>query len=207
MVGLETKKKRVTAAEKKRRAIREAVWPSLDEELLWRRLESTGFITIPRTLPLIVEIINCMTKGAPAGPAYFELWCRSFDECFVDMDDEDGMAFSTGFTGQRATSTWKGRIRALQELGFIDLQTKGGKSYALIYNPYQVIYQHYLSKTPGLTEDHYTALVIRVAGIGANDLSEAKRMVEEKSTTTTKAAKPASAKATKIPSFSSTKVK
>lgn len=205
MVGLETKKKRVSAAEKKRRAIREAVWPGLDEERLWRRLESTGFITIPRTLPLIVEIINCMTKGKPAGAAYFELWCRSFDECFVDMDDEDGMAFSTGFTGQRATSTWRDRIRALQNLGFIDVQTKGGKSYALIYNPYQVIYQHHLNKTSGLTGDHYTALEIRVAGIGANDLGEAKRMVEEKASG--KAAKPMTVKATKKPFPSTAKAK
>lgn len=207
MVRIDMKKKRVTAAEKKRRAIREVVWPGLDEELLWRRLESTGFITIPRTLPLIVEIINCMTKGAPAGTAYFELWCRSFDECFVDMDDEDGMAFSTGFTGQRATSTWRGRVRALQDLGFVDMQTRGGKSYALIFNPYQVIYRHYLAKTPGLTVDHYSALEIRVAGIGANDLSEAKRMVEEKTAATAKEEKSTPNKAPKKPSLSSGKAK
>lgn len=55
-----------------------------------------------------------MTKGAPAGSAYLELWCRSFDECYVDMDDEEGMAFTTGFTGQRAVTTWRGRIRSLR---------------------------------------------------------------------------------------------
>lgn len=173
------KKKRVSAAEKKRRAIREVIWPGLNEELLWLRLGSSGFITIPRTLPLIAEIINCLTKGAPAGTAYFELWCRSFDECFVDMDDEEGMAFSTGFTGQRAVSTWRGRIRALQDLGFIDVQNKGGRTYALIYNPYQVIYRLHQAKTPGLTDDHYTALEIRVAEIGATDLATEKKIVED----------------------------
>lgn len=198
------KKKRVTVGEKKRRAIREAVWPALDEEQLWLRLESTGFITIPRTLPLIVEIINCMTKGAPAGPSYFELWCRSFDECFVDMDDAEGMAFSTGFTGQRAVSSWRGRIRALQELGFIDVQMKGGKSYALIYNPYQVIYRHWQAKTPGLTSDHYGALEIRVAGIGATDLVEAKKIIEAKAIAKKEVASP---KPVKKASLSTAKAK
>lgn len=172
------KKRRVTAAEKKRRGIRDIIWPGLDEERLWLRQGSVGFITIPRTLPLIVEIINCMTKGAPAGSAYLELWCRSFDECYVDMDDEEGMAFTTGFSGQRAVTTWRGRIRSLQELGFIDVKAKGGHTYALIYSPYQVIYQHHLAKTPGLTDDHYAALEIRVENIGASDLVQAKRLAE-----------------------------
>jgi hypothetical protein len=179
MAVLEREKRRVKVGEKKRGLIRDAIWPDLEVDRLWLRLKSTGFITIPRTLPLIMEIINCMTKGAPAGTAYFELWCRSFDECFVDMDDQEGMAFSNGFTGQRAVSTWRGRIRALQELGFIDVQIRGGKSYALLYNPYQVIYRHRQAKTPGLTGDHYTALEIRVAGIGATDLNkEAKKIIE-----------------------------
>lgn len=171
------KKRRVTAAEKKRRGIRDIIWPGLDANRLWLRQGSVGFITIPRTLPLIIEIINCMTKGAPAGAAYFELWCRSFDECYVDMDDEEGMAFATGFTGQRAVTTWRSRIRSLQALGFIDVQAKGGHTYALIYSPYQVIYQHRQAKTVGLTEDHYVALEIRVENIGASDLVQAKRLV------------------------------
>lgn len=188
------KKPRISAAEKKRRGIREIIWPGLDDNQLWLRQGSVGFITIPRTLPLIVEIINCMTKGAPAGTAYLELWCRSFDECYVDMDDEEGMAFTTGFTGQRAVTTWRGRIRSLQELGFIDVKGKGGHTYALIYSPYQVIYQHHQVKTPGLTDDHYAALEIRVENIGASDLVEAKRLAalaassDEESTSTKKTA-------------------
>lgn len=169
----EDKKKRISAAEKKRQEIRKAVWPELNEESLWLRLDSKGFITIPRTLPLLVEIINCMTKGTPAGGAYFELWCRSHDECFVDMDDEEGMAFSTGFGGQRAVTTWRGRIQLLENLHFIEVRKRGGHSYALINNPYHIIYAHHLLKTSGLTEDHYTAMQIRAANIGARDFVKA----------------------------------
>ena len=176
----ETPKKRVSAAEKKRRAVREIVWPDLDERLVWKRADRKGFITIPRTLPLVCEIINCLTKGSPAGSAYMELWCRSFDECYVDLDDEDGMAFSSGFGGQRATSTWRGRIQSLEKLGFIELRNTGGKRYALLYNPYQVIYRLHRDKTPGLTSDHVTALAVRAAEIGASDMDEAARIVGKK---------------------------
>lgn len=175
------KKKRVTVAEKKRRAIQEAIWPGVDHNNLWLRHGSAGFITIPRPLPLIVEIINCMTKGAPAGGAYLELWCRSHDECFADLDDAEAMAFCAGFTGQRAVHTWRGRIQALQKLGFIDLQTRGGKTYALIWNPYLVIERHHREKTPGLTEDHYASLAVRVAEIGAQDLKAAQKILDTES--------------------------
>lgn len=203
MAVLEGKKKRrITVAEKRRRGIRDIIWPGLDDKRLWLREGSVGFITIPRTLPLIVEIINCMTKGAPAGAAYLELWCRSFDECYVDMDDEEGMAFATGFTGQRAVTTWRGRIRALQELGFIDVKAKGGHTYALIYSPYQVIHQHHQTKTPGLTDDHYAALEIRVENIGANDLVEAQHLAvvatsAEEESTPPKTAKKTATRTTK----------
>lgn len=176
---VESKKRRITVAEKKRRAVQEVIWPGLDQSRLWLRLDSTGFITIPRTLPLVVEIINCMTKGAPAGPAYLELWCRSHDECFADLNDEEAMAFSAGFTGQRAVHTWRGRIQALHKLGFIDLQNRAGKTYALIWNPYLVIENHHRQKTPGLTEDHYAALAVRVAEIGARDLKAAQKLLDE----------------------------
>jgi len=169
----EAKKKRVSTAEKKRQEVRKAVWPALAERDLWLRSTSKGYTTIPRTLPLIVEIINCMTKGAPAGGVYFELWCRAFDEMFVDMDDAEGMAFAAGFSGQRAVTTWRGRIQALEKLNFIDVQKRGGHSYALILNPYHILYAHHLMKTPGLTEDHFASLKIRATEIGARDLADA----------------------------------
>lgn len=181
-------KKRIGAAERKRREKRKVIWPELNENLLWSRLESNGYITIPRTLPLIMEIINCLTKGAPAGTSYLELWCRSFDESFVELDDENSMAFHAGFTGQRALSTWKGRLKALHSLGFIDLKQVGGTSYALIYNPYHVIYQLHQSKHPGLTSNHYSALRIRASDIGAQDFKEAESV--ESSTEEKKAASP-----------------
>lgn len=50
------KKRRVTVAEKRRRGIRDIIWPNLDDKRLWLREGSVGFITIPRTLPLIQKL-------------------------------------------------------------------------------------------------------------------------------------------------------
>lgn len=166
-------KKPVSAAEKKRQQIRDILWPGVDEDQLWRRKKSTGFTTIPRTMPLIIEIINRLTKGKPAGPTYLELWCRAFDECFVDLDEADNMAFCSGFTGQRASNTWRGRVQDLKNLGFLDIRAVGGKEYALIFNPYLVIQKLKATKVPGLTDNHYNALLLRATDIGASDLKAA----------------------------------
>lgn len=166
-------KKPASAAEKKRQQIRDILWPAIDEDQLWRRKKSTGFTTIPRTMPLIIEIINCLTKGKPAGPTYLELWCRAYDECFVDLDEADSMAFCSGFSGQRASNTWRGRVQELQTLGFLDIRSVGGKEYALIFNPYRVIQKLRDEKSAGLTENHYNALLLRATDIGARDLKAA----------------------------------
>jgi hypothetical protein len=59
-------------------------------------------------------------------------------------------------------------LRALHKLSFIDLKSgpSGPESYALIWNPYLVIKCHHDSKTPGLREDKYNALVVRALEIG-----------------------------------------
>ncbi len=101
-----------------------------------------------------------------------ELWCRAYDECFVTLNNPQELAFHSGFSGQRAVTTWKQRMRILQELGFIDIKPgpSGEMSYALIFNPYQVIKGMYSTKRPGLTAELYNALAARAISIGANDL-------------------------------------
>ena len=96
---------------------------------------------------------------------------RAFDESFVTLSKPREMAFHSGFVGQRAERTWRGRMRILAELGFIDLQPgpSGPMSYALIFNPYLVIRRHHDQGHPGVREDKYNALIERAGEIGATD--------------------------------------
>jgi hypothetical protein len=157
------------------RELRAKLWPDVEfRRQLWHRKRNDGFVSIPRTMPLIISIIDDLTKGAPAGMTYAELWSRSYDEMYVSLSRAKELAFHSGFTGQRAERTWAEKIRRLAQLGFIKAKEgqAGPLSHALIMNPYLVIKLLYESGQPGLSKEKYNALVERAIEIGATDLDE-----------------------------------
>jgi len=173
MVGLRKKK-----IDDRQRELRERLWPEVTESDLWVRLNSKGdyaigFATLPRTMPLMLAIMDDMSKTTPVSSTYLELFCRGFDDCLIVLNKPREMAFHAGFTGQRAERTWKDRLKILSDLGFIRIKEgpSGPMSYALIVNPYHVIKAQY-GKHPGITADKYNALLARVSEIGAKDLDD-----------------------------------
>ena len=157
---------------KKTEDLKNKLWPDIVEGELWHRKKNNGFFTTPRTMPLIMSIIDDLTKGAPASKVYFELWSRAYDEMYVSLSKATEMAFHAGFTGQRATRAWGDRIKKLHDLGFVGLKegTSGALSHALIYNPHIVIERLHKEKTSGLLEAKYIALLERGNEIGAEDV-------------------------------------
>jgi hypothetical protein len=150
--------------------LRARLWPDYTDGHIWRRQYHHGFTTIPRTMPLILSIIDDLA-GSPVGMAYLELWGRAFDEGFVTLSKPREIAFHAGFDGQRGERTWRAKMKLLADLGFIETQSgpSGSMSYALILNPYLVIRRLHDQKRPGLREDKYNALVERAGEIGAED--------------------------------------
>jgi hypothetical protein len=156
---------------KRQLALRASLWPALDPADLWSRHTYDGFSTIPSTMPLIMSIMDDLSKGLPVSLTYLELWCRVFDEGFVTLSRRD-IAFHSGFTSPRADRLWRARLKILHDLHFVDLKAgpSGAASYALIWNPYRVIRRHHEQKTPGLREDRYNALIARAIEIGDESL-------------------------------------
>ena len=140
--------------------LRSRLWPGITDDDLWVRTDRDGFTTVPRTMSLILEIMDDLANGRPISSTYLELWCRTFDECFVTLSKPREMAFHSGFTGQRAERTWTSRMKLLHGFGFIDLKSgpSGPLSYALIFNPYHVIKKHYDEGHSGIRVDKYNAL-------------------------------------------------
>lgn len=163
----------LTAIAKKQLALRDQLWPGA-EKLIWDRRIERGFTTIPKTMPLILKIMDEMTKGAPVSSTYLALWCSTWDNSFATLSKSEVLANASGFGGQRGEHTWMSRMRRLQELGFIDIKAgrSGPMSFALIYNPHRVIRWHKEQGTPGLTEGSYNALLEWALDIGAKDMSE-----------------------------------
>ena len=61
-------------------------------------------------MPLILSLMDDVSKGQPISSTYLELWCRTFDESFVTLSKPREMAFHAGFDGRRAERTWRSRL-------------------------------------------------------------------------------------------------
>jgi len=158
---------------KRQQELRARLWPEVGPEWVWSRHAFDGFTTVPKGMPLIMNIMDDMAKGQPVSSTYFDLWCRTFDEGFVTLSKPREMAFHAGFDGQRAERTWKARLQILADLHFISLKEgpSGPASYALLLNPYKVIKWHYEMKRPGLRHDKYNALLERAIEIGDESMT------------------------------------
>ncbi len=150
---------------------REMLWPGA-APLLWDRRVNKGFATIPKTMPLILQLMDNLSNGKPLSSTYLGLWCETWDNSMVNVSKHREMAHAAGFTGQRAEYTWRGRMTLLKTLNFIDIKPgrSGDISHVLIWNPHRILRMHHDNKTPGLVEANYNALVERALDIGANDM-------------------------------------
>lgn len=160
-----------SAIAKKQLLQRDTLWPGASV-WLWHRKDNKGFATIPKSMPLILQIMDDMSGGRPLSTTYLSLWCETWDNSMANLSKQQELAIAAGFGGQRAVYTWQGRVQLLKELRFIDVKAgkSGPLSNAIIWNPHRVIRWHYQEKTPGLTEAKYNALLERCTEIGANDM-------------------------------------
>ncbi len=167
-----SKAREASAIAMKQMQLRDHFWPSA-EPWLWNRKTQKGFTTIPKTMPLILKIMDEITKGAPVSATYLTLWCNTWDNNFVTLNKNGDMANASGFGGQRGEHTWATRMKTLHELEFINI--KPGKSgplgHAIIWNPHYIIRWHHHIKTPGLTEASYNALIETALEIGVVDMT------------------------------------
>ena len=168
-----TDRDKAKAIAEKYRVQRELLWPG-SEPHLWHRHGNKGFTTIPKTMPIILGIMDDLSNGKPLSTTYLGLWCDTWDNSMVNITKPQEMAHAAGFTGQRAVYTWMGRMKLLEELHFI--AAKPGKSgtfnHILIWNPHKIIRWHHDRRTPGLVEANFNALLERALEIGAKDVLE-----------------------------------
>ncbi len=152
---------------------REKLWPGVTNAQLWMRKERQGFATIPRLMAQIMDIMDDLAgKGTPVGQTYLEMWCRLRDEGFLVLNSHEEMAFCAGFSGQRAVRTWRERVRALADLGFISVLPgpTGDLSYALFWNPYHVLKRH--NQAGHIQKAKWLTLEVRAGEVKATDLDD-----------------------------------
>lgn len=162
--------KKSRTATDRRTTLRQQLWPDIKDEMLWLRKQRTGFTTIPRSLPLIGQILDQHSgKGFPLSSVYLTLWCWVYDEGIVEIRSPRELAHEAGFSGPRAESTWRTRMKRLVDFGFIRAKAglAGDYQYVVLLNPMQRIKELYADKEHDLL---YTALLGRMAQVGADDM-------------------------------------
>jgi hypothetical protein len=154
--------------------VRKRTWPDLDEAMLWNWKVRGGFTTVPRTMPYFGRVMDDLSKAKPLFSTYFALWCRMWDEsCLVRINNPTALARESGFSGQRAVSTWRSRMKTLVKLGFIKHKPLDEEpyGYVLVINPYYAVKRLVDSGEYG-DEGWYNALWERHDAIGATDLDD-----------------------------------
>lgn len=157
---------RITAATRRRMDLRNQIWPDVRNDELWDRREFTGFTTIPRTLSIIMRIIDEL-DNKNAGRVYFDLWCRSFDDYVIEIRDEYEAAYSSGYGGQRAVRSWRERVAVLESAGFVKAQKASHGAYrlVLIVDPHEIVEK--LHQKRKVSEESWLALNSLMISIGS----------------------------------------
>jgi len=145
--------------------LRGELWPDVKESELWNRANFTGFTTIPRTISLILRIIDELDRKN-AARVYLDLWCRSFDDYVIEVRDEYEMAFASGYHGQRAVRTWRERLAVIENFGFVKTHraSHGAFRLVLLLDPHKVIER--LHEEQKIEEEDWIALRSMLITIG-----------------------------------------
>jgi len=162
--------KRISKGKERALQMRFENWPDVPVAHLWNRSKCHGYTTVPRTVALVMNIIDSLSKNQPAGRTYFGLWCRTYDESVVIIENPMSLAFEAGFSGERAVTTWRQRMQSLLDLGFIDAKpgSSGDFHFVLLYNPHWVVWQLKATIQP----QAFMQLTDRAVDIGAQDFLE-----------------------------------
>jgi hypothetical protein len=161
--------------------IRHEFFPGFDDKI-WNLEdnEEKGWWTIPRTMPLILTLINMLDaeKKHDASRVYLDLWCRAFGAGIVEVLDEPTMAYSSNLISPRAVRSWHERIAFLERIEFIKTRGIGNRKvqYILLLHPHKVVAS--LRKQGKIPEMWYATFRQRMIQIGA-ELAEAQVVVKK----------------------------
>ena len=150
-------------------AVRDKLWPDAKHEL-WNPRSEKGFTTIPRTLPLLMRLLDTLVKGKDLSRVYLHLWSRSYTHGVVEVRDPGKFAYASSFKGIRS---WRERVELLQNLGFIRTAPLGDIQhyYITVRHPDAVIQE--LERKGKLHDDSWLQMYeTELAEIGATRWSK-----------------------------------
>ena len=163
-------KKKVPST-KRRRALREALWPGLGE-YVWSGEDEVGWAPIPRVMPIILRILDekLLSGDMDLSRVYLGLWCDNYGEGIVEVANESSYAEAAGLRGVRGTRSWRERVFRLERLGFVRAHKRGNSEigFVAIMHPYAAMTA---LRSQGLVDDGWWgAYQKRLIEVGAAPL-------------------------------------
>lgn len=115
----------------RREEIKASFFPKED---VWLGEKETGWVAVPRTFPLILNLIGSKALSGNKNPSlvYLELLSRLRGDGIIKMERESDHAYAAGYVGPRAVRTWQERMQTLAKLGFIRIQRVGNERYKYV---------------------------------------------------------------------------
>ena len=163
-------------ASQRRLELRKQLWPDAPN-LHFTRLNRTrdvGFTTIPRLVSLACTVIQHVYDTG-AARVYWDLWCRVYDEGFVEIDDERSLALASGFKkGTRHVRSWQSKMRQLEALGFIVIRDRASSAfgYALLVHPQYALARLKRLNRSSVPEYLWALIGERLSEVGARPIDE-----------------------------------
>ena len=117
---------------KQRKQLREEHWPK--EKAIWTGEDEKGWFRTPRTLPLILAVLDSKEISGTKKPSliYVELLSRHWDSGIVEITHEAEHALAVGYSSSRGPRSWEERMKILEEAGFIKSVGGGARRYKLV---------------------------------------------------------------------------
>jgi hypothetical protein len=148
-----------SGAGQKREDVRKHYWASEDP---WTGEGEVGWFKAPRTLPLLLSLLNDKKISGTSDPrsTYLELLARQMGEGIVEIGHEKDHAFASGYSSSRGVRTWNDNMKILEANGFIRTQRISGRyRYTLIIHPTIVVQR--LSEQGKINKDWLNAYLER----------------------------------------------
>ena len=168
--------------QEKNKILTNTFWPEVRSNQLWVRQNASGFTTIPRILPLVIRILNSFEKGIKFDGTYLGLWCRGWDSPYIEIREPLSFAYEAGFSGVSPGSTWRKRMRKLEEWEMIKSKSIHGQDFrhVLLMNPCTALanIKDSCNDIQIPTED-WDTLLYRMHEIGDNGLEIIKQKIQD----------------------------
>lgn len=150
-----------SAAQQKREQLKAELFPR--EVRPWLGPEETGYFCAPRSLPLVLALLNSKQVSGDKDPTtvYVDLLSRHLGQGIVEMGYEDDHAFASGYYGSRSTRTWRDRMRILEDVGLIRVAPKGNRQYGYVLLVHPTIVIQSLMEQGHVSEEWWNAFRVR----------------------------------------------